>query len=693
MGYDYKNIVLKGVGMNIMKYMCFLVLLSGRSVLSIPTDNKPRSIVQAAPDIITLAQNKVAQSDDDANEAVVANNDFLTLLTNKTVDKLKELWDSFSWVDFKQQYQKEYGLQYSGEKGIVSQGVPLTPKGYLDPGVSDEAKYLSKRLQAIKKPLEHFMGYSFDSKDELPRIGCVFSGGGYRAMIATAGFLKGLEDVGLLSTVMYISTLSGSTWCLGPWTLMQEPAKQKKVTMNEFMRLLIDKIKDKHLNPLASFSERDFDVKLFANLIAWPKIIFEQIINSVDIYGAALSHFLLSDFGAERQNQRLSNMLQCVKEGNHPWPIFTAVSMHQQKEGYLYNWYEFNPEIIMNLEHMLYFPSFAFNRKFDAGVTVDYASKQSFGFLMGIFGSAYTINLKDVKRILFGGEAETQQEQEQLMAAWYQKPISWAKSSLNKLKSIFSLAVSGKFRAIWEQSKQDLDQIKAAVVAQLINSISDTRVGSMRVAPAQIHNPFKRFAKVKQPWLRDRDYLTFVDAGIDYNLPLRPLFRPERQLDLIIVGDASGDVPISGSAELTKGLADIKRFWGVTYKQDEQVSNTVVSVYRPEQTTYPLGGEKTKHVKPPIIVYLNFLKDDALLAKEQKNSAIRSVIENNNLRAFNPNECIKTFCSTFNFEYTERQFKQLAGMAEFNIKAHVPVIKALLNERIEMRQEAVEFGS
>ncbi|MEX0940518.1 MAG: hypothetical protein WDZ41_04105 [Candidatus Babeliales bacterium] len=610
---------------------------------------------------------------------------------------LKKFWDSFKWKDFKEKFKKQYEFQHIGQKAYISKGVKLTSQGSLDPVYSHESVYLTKRTPVAQKALENYTKLKL-TPEELPRIACAFSGGGYRAMVLTVGYLKAFEDMGLLDSIFYISTLSGSTWCLGPWTLMQDFEKNKKVTINAFKESLLEKIRKNQFNLFATKYAGTFNVKKFAERVIWSKVLFDQIINSVDLYGATLSHVLLADFGDDQLTQRLSAQWMKVREGNHVWPIYTAVSMHKTNGNYRYNWYEFNPEEIRNLEYNLVLPSYAFGRKFDNGVNIDFSPQQSFGFLMGIFGSAYTVNLKDIKRIVFGYEDTT--DLKKLVANWYKKPLTWAQEGFTKLSKIFTLAAQLKFKEIWNMAKDDLQKIQATVFAQLLSIIADTKIqipgtkkalGTSRVAPAQIANPFKGYKEIALPWLVNRDYLTFVDAGVDYNIPLLPLFRPERKLDIIIIGDASGDVT-GGSQELSKALADIKRVWGVDYTKDNTLSSKTIEIYRPVQENYPLAGDVFKAVRPPLLIYFNFLKDNNLMKNAQNDVVLKKVIEENKLMQFNPEECINSFCSTFNFNYTQEQFKQLTGIAEFNIKAHGDIIEKIIDERIDLLVQHPEFG-
>uniref|UniRef100_A0A9J8A8L1 PLA2c domain-containing protein n=1 Tax=Cyprinus carpio carpio TaxID=630221 RepID=A0A9J8A8L1_CYPCA len=58
-------------------------------------------------------------------------------------------------------------------------------------------------------------------QDAVPNIALLGSGGGQRAMVGLLGSLVQLDKAGLLDCVLYLSRVSGSTWCMA--SLYQEP--------------------------------------------------------------------------------------------------------------------------------------------------------------------------------------------------------------------------------------------------------------------------------------------------------------------------------------------------------------------------------------------------------------------------------------------------------------------------------------
>ncbi|KAG8228650.1 hypothetical protein J437_LFUL008301 [Ladona fulva] len=83
--------------------------------------------------------------------------------------------------------------------------------------LSDEEKYFVKRRRMhIFEAMKKFLGHKNAPKDqrEVPVIAVLGSGGGFRATMSFAGVFKALEESGLLDCVMYVASLSGSSWYL-----------------------------------------------------------------------------------------------------------------------------------------------------------------------------------------------------------------------------------------------------------------------------------------------------------------------------------------------------------------------------------------------------------------------------------------------------------------------------------------------
>ncbi|XP_016375207.1 cytosolic phospholipase A2 gamma-like [Sinocyclocheilus rhinocerous] len=74
----------------------------------------------------------------------------------------------------------------------------------------NEEAFVVKRRKTVLKSLQKLKIHC--SKDAVPNIALLGSGGGQRAMVGLLGSLVQLDKAGLLDCILYLSGVSGSTW-------------------------------------------------------------------------------------------------------------------------------------------------------------------------------------------------------------------------------------------------------------------------------------------------------------------------------------------------------------------------------------------------------------------------------------------------------------------------------------------------
>uniref|UniRef100_A0A673GQL2 PLA2c domain-containing protein n=1 Tax=Sinocyclocheilus rhinocerous TaxID=307959 RepID=A0A673GQL2_9TELE len=83
----------------------------------------------------------------------------------------------------------------------------------------EEEEFVARRKNTVLQCLQKFNIHC--SQDKVPNIALLGSGGGQRAMVALLECLVELDKAGLLDCILYLSGVSGSTWCMA--SLYQEP--------------------------------------------------------------------------------------------------------------------------------------------------------------------------------------------------------------------------------------------------------------------------------------------------------------------------------------------------------------------------------------------------------------------------------------------------------------------------------------
>jgi|SRR3989338_1525381 len=439
-----------------------------------------------------------------------------------TKESLKKYYDS-----------KEYNGK--GKKAEVRRGKEIN---------EEEKDIIEKRNKRIKKNIENILDKDIEN---VPKIGICASGGGCRAMLGTLGFLMGLEDIGVLDTVQYISSLSGSSWCIAPWI-------SKEYRLIDLKQDLVKKLETNILTANLDYSD------------LLRKYAYEQPISMVDIYGLLLGNKLLEN------NYKLSYQKNIINNRFYPFPIYTSIIANNGLN--LYEWMEYTPIEIGSRYMNSYIPTWSFNRYFEYGYSLRSIQEPSLSYLMGIWGSAFSANINEILSHL----------------------------SNNLPQYIYN---------------------------NLHYNAKTYNIGDYRFYPASVHNFSYNF---DSPFSNDK-YLTLIDAGLDFNLPLPPLL--ERNLDIIIVLDSS--LYVDSSPELFKA------------------QNYAISRHLPfPSVDYTRAGREIISVfhspNAPTILYLP------------------RIFNPHYSISYDPDQIISSggYLNSFNFLYTPSQIDLLTGLTRFN---------------------------
>lgn len=244
---------------------------------------------------------------------------------------------------------------------------------------SQEIQTLTKRLPKIRQYMQKKLKTTLPYR-HLPNIALIGSGGGYRSMIASLGFLHGIQKIGVLDSTWYMSTLSGSAWMHAAWLRNQRSLKDFK-----------------------SFLQKKVATDLFATPVSFMgiteilarKIYNGQKVSLVDLWGALIGNMLFSEISPTGKDIFLSDLAAITYNGKYPLPIFSSIS----PRGNGYKWFEHTPWEIGSFDDHVFIPTKAFGSPFNAGKSTMYYSEQTLGYHLGIGGSAFAMNAQELFRI------------------------------------------------------------------------------------------------------------------------------------------------------------------------------------------------------------------------------------------------------------------------------------------------------
>nr|XP_055053962.1 cytosolic phospholipase A2 gamma-like [Misgurnus anguillicaudatus] len=181
-----------------------------------------------------------------------------------------------------------------------------------------EKDFLTTRIKTVQKCLEKL---GIDPQGNVPKIALMGSGGGERAMLGLLGSLVELKKTGLLDCILYLSGVSGSTWCMASlyqdsdWSTNLDSVKEK----------IIQRLK----GPGVSWSDAISKLK---------KYYYEKDIFNLTYFWAVM---IVTSYVKEINEHKISEQRVHNKD---PFPIYTVIDKRfRQQKNYRDTWFEISP--------------------------------------------------------------------------------------------------------------------------------------------------------------------------------------------------------------------------------------------------------------------------------------------------------------------------------------------------------------
>ncbi|KAK5660334.1 hypothetical protein OQA88_12875 [Cercophora sp. LCS_1] len=395
----------------------------------------------------------------------------------------------------------------------------------------EERAFLDHRKKVVTTALARYLDLSEEvHPDDVPIIAMCGSGGGLRALVAGAGSFQATAEDGLFDCLTYLSGVSGSCWLQ---TLFFSSIAGRKI--ERVIEHLKDRIGVHIAYPPTAFSlltSAPTNKYLLSGVIEKLKGDSKADIGLVDAYGMLLAARLLvprGDLGVDPTDFKLSSQRQHIKYGEHPLPIYTAVrheipaldnpdpgviseeEKEMAKKEAWFQWFEMTPYEFFCEEFGAGIPTWAMGRKFenghdkptDEGLRLPEIRTPS---LLGIWGSAFCATLSH-----------------------YYREIRPLVKSIGGFQAIDEL--------IWGHN-EDLSKVHPIDPANVPNFIYGMRGKLPQTVPDAIY---------------DNEYIQLMDAGMSNNLPIYPLLRPGRDVEIVIAFDASADIKTDNWLSVVEG--------------------------------------------------------------------------------------------------------------------------------------------
>lgn len=524
---------------------------------------------------------------------------------------------------------------------------------YTQSSISSSPQEEQSVLAARKEKAKHALisALNLDTLEEIPTVAFCGSGGGVRACCETLGWLSAADSMELLDTIQYASGLSGSTWALNPWVA-------SKMSPKEYREHLVPVLTHPLTEHIKTMTTKElYDVILTLGRTYYTK----KEITVIDLYGTLLSHLFLRTIPNLKNPYQLSlsSLRPLVEAGTYPFILSTAVlGMNEHvlatfghrptyefsvctfgsfelnsfspiwSLGRLYNKGTSQPRTTAALFPELsflkqaatsYAPNLVGNvtRLYDTLEHIEeanyYGQEVPLGYLMGICGSAFSVDVYDALLELFqllhpANIAEGEEKSVALMITLLQQELNKALGELGKKLSFGS-------------------------AQKISETLNDSSFAAAKLPNISYH--------VNNVQLNSLENISLVDGGYELigldrlNIGIVPLLY--RNVDLIFICDSSADyigAPSLRAAEkIARKLA--LPFPTVSYESIDSKHATLIQDEDPSV---------------PIIVYMPTLQNEEF--SKQRG------------RTVNPHAA---WYDAEHLTYTKEQAEDLVALTEFNV--------------------------
>ncbi|KAG0243505.1 hypothetical protein BGW41_002045 [Actinomortierella wolfii] len=579
-------------------------------------------------------------------------------ITDEIKGRVPTLVDYFDMLDI---MWKELNLaEGSLYQAIVAnmQDSTKNPEIQLDASVrqgndlcQQEKAFIVARKRKMRKAFAKFIGVKEAEvhEDDIPIIALAGSGGGYRAMVSALGYMSAAKKSGLFDCATYMAGVSGSCWMIAQYMTLGQRSFSK--TKEHFKQSL-----GVHFVHYPSFIDTILNNPGAAQLVlegVVQKYCKNRVLTLVDAFGVLLAGRLLIHRERDGDNEewvdpldfKMSQQSRWTNYGDQPLPIYTAVShvlpspqKHAEGNGELV----VDDEVSKDEDDPHYYQWFEMTPyEFGSEETSAWIPTWSFG-----------------RRFVEG-------------------------KSIERIPETNLAILLGTFGSAFTATLADYYNEVRPLVNKAISEALDSYVQD------NVDPEMEDFTHHKNLYLND--------AGMDNNLPLYPLLRPGRNVDVILAFDSSADiesVPWFEKADEYAKRRGIERW-------------PPISKHRAKQ----LEKEGKDRKMQPVEIFHGIVADDrdidhadqaaksGEVHQETKSDASDHkplsahpitlvyfpLIPNDSFGEFDPSN--DPFCSTWNFEIRDDQVEMLALLGESNFAKGVDDVRHILKETWQRKKK------
>lgn len=565
----------------------------------------------------------------------------------------------------------------------------------------EERTYLDKRKKVIYENMKKLLGEGAPrSSKEVPVIGVLGSGGGFRAMTAYSGVFSALVDSKILDMATYVCGLSGSSWYLSQlYSNPEWPTKSPKELQLQ-LRDNIDSSPFYLLGPSSMY-------KYVSNIIQ--KRRQGQPVSFTDFFGYLVGETLLN----ERMDSKLTDQRKIIETGMVPFPLYTCLHVKRQVSAMVFHeWMEFSAYEIGLPKYGTFMKAENFGSKFFMGQLVRQHPEPPLHFLQGVWGSAFCIQLKrllkDDKKVV--NECRSSVEEREEMAKELLDDIGTQTDEESETSESESDAENHKSTNRRRRKRPDgkdnaQNEKDQSFWKSMLGSLfsATSWINSIEGRAAKVHSfmrglslykvyPFSPFTSINEDCADQFDgifelypttmkKLYVVDGGLTFNSPYPLLLRPQRQVDLILSFDFS-----ARPTDDTPPFKEIKlaEYWAMKNKVPFPKIDTNIMEKEGVKECYVF--ENPHDPKCPKI--LHFVLANINFRKEIQPGIPRRTNEEMKFGDFKIFDDPNRPYSTFNFQYSHLAFDRITQLMEYNTLRFKDLIMEKIRECVVKYQNS-----
>ncbi|KAF5885044.1 cytosolic phospholipase A2 zeta-like, partial [Clarias magur] len=448
---------------------------------------------------------------------------------------------------------------------------------------AEEKAFLAKRKEVVSRALQKILKLqSRLDPNKVPTVALVCSGGGSRAMTGTFGSLRGLQRLGLLDVISYITSLSGSTWTNA--YLYNDPFWSTKDL-------------DEAITPLKRELSKSTKSLFSPGLLRYYYSEVQQKKNEghpvspIDMWGLMIENAIYG----KKHTAKLSDQQEALYEGQNPLPIYTAVSMKRDGGGSMVaEWCEFTPLEVGFPKYGGFVPTEHFGSEYYLGHVVKKIPEPRVSFLLGMWSSVFSASLLQIWKHVKGG-----------MPSW----TSWLGEDVSSIEADDEQSTLDTLQRSSEASPLSNFLHGRPIIYNVFNFLRGFFLHNTYTQSSTFNTSKETHPDVFPNNLTPMDAtLGLVDAGFDINLPFPPVLRPHRHADVILSLDHSWDEDHLKNLKLTQKYCDERQlpFPKIDYNKFKDKRPREVFVFEDEENPdapivihFPLVNISFKEYKEP----------------------------------------------------------------------------------------------